>query len=376
MRTSDKYSGRKLKKPDLRQVGNFTQIPNAFILNPKIKDPELRLLLFIMMYSENKTITTKNCILYLCKSKPSIYKSYKKLIALGILRISDETIEVIIPEEMKKFNLGYLQGKENFTTKVKKALPLESENTIHNCKENLTIEVNKTLPPSKENITPEVKNSFKKPLEDTQNDNVINSVILSNTRVLPVPAESGSTEHAHSNSNTKGKTGIELDLECVTLTSARIPSGVPQTLHTPIEKVKNIDKELSLPIIDIDNDSQPTVELETRPIEPDKRFDEQLEIYYTSKYFLPEKLDKVKSLYNAYAKQYPNKYMPIIDFEEVLVYLMTSTLRMVQMKGINFCLIYYNDILHYFDDIPQIRQDMLQNPNEVQEILKKSELNN
>ena len=56
----NKYSGRKLKKPDMRHEGNFTQIPNAFILNPDIRNPELRLIQYIMMYSENRTIQLKN----------------------------------------------------------------------------------------------------------------------------------------------------------------------------------------------------------------------------------------------------------------------------------------------------------------------------
>ena len=73
MNTSNKYSGRKLKKPDMKQAGNFTQIPNAFILNPNIRDPELRLLQYILMYSDHRTITTTNCILYLGKTKPSIH---------------------------------------------------------------------------------------------------------------------------------------------------------------------------------------------------------------------------------------------------------------------------------------------------------------
>lgn len=233
MKTSNKYSGRKLKKPDMKQAGNFTQIPNAFILNPDIRDPELRLLQYILMYSENRTITTKNCILYLGKTKPAIIASFEKLIALGILKITDENIEVIIPEEMKKFKLGYLEGKENHTNEVKKTLPSESEKSIQEGKENVTLEVKETLPSSKENLTNEVKKTYNKPLESADNVNVTNPIILNNSRVLPAPATSGSAEQTHSNDNTKGKTAIELGLECVTLTSARIPSGVPQTLHTP-----------------------------------------------------------------------------------------------------------------------------------------------
>lgn len=36
-RINNKYSGRKLMKPDMRREGDFTQIPNAFILIGKIK---------------------------------------------------------------------------------------------------------------------------------------------------------------------------------------------------------------------------------------------------------------------------------------------------------------------------------------------------
>lgn len=258
MKTPSKYSGRKLKKPDMRKEGNFTQIPNAFILNPDIRDPELRLLLFIMMNKENRTITTKNCISYLQKSKPAINGSFEKLIASGILKITDETIEIIIPDDMKKYTLGYLQGKESLTIEVKNSLPTESPNPALVGKENLTVEVKKTLPSSKENLTPEVKNSFKKPLDNIDNVNVTDPIILNNNRVLPVPAASGSTGQSHSNNNTKGNTGIEMDLECVSLTSARIPSGVPQTQHTPKVKDEKESKESSSQVFDSNPTTSPT----------------------------------------------------------------------------------------------------------------------
>ena len=363
----------------MKQVGSFTQIPNAFILNPDIRDSDLRLLLYIMMYSENRTITTKNCILHLGKTMPSISSSFEKLVACGVLKITDENIEVTIPEEMKKYTMRYLQGKENITSEVKKTIPSDSGNPIEKGKENLTTEVKKTLLSSKENITPEVKNSFKRPLENVDNDEIANPVIPSNNRVLPVPAASGSTEQSHSNSNTKVNIGNGLDLECVSLTSARIPSGVPQTQHTPMEKVQIIGKESSLPIKEnttpkVNDLSQPTVESVTLPIEPDMKFAEQLEIYNTSKYFLSKNLNKVKNLYENYAKQYPNKYMTILEFEKVLVYLMAATIGMVEMRGINACLIYHNDICYHFKDILQFRQDMMENPNETKEFLKQFEL--
>jgi len=260
MKTPSKYSGRKLKKPNMKQEGNFTQIPNAFILNPEIRDPELRLLQYVMMYSENRTITTKNCILYLCKSKPAISSSFEKLIDLGILKITDENIEVIIPEEMKIFKLGYLEGKENLTPEVKKTLPLELENPILEGKENLTTKVKETLPSGKENFTQVVKNSFKKPLEDVDNDKHTNSIILNNTRVVPVPAKSGSTGQPHSNGNTKGKTGIELDLECGTHQSLASPSVLAPSLHTPMRKTENGENS-SLPIVN-SNSSTPPIEVE------------------------------------------------------------------------------------------------------------------
>ncbi len=381
MKRKDKYSGRKLKKPDMKQAGNFTQIPNAFILNPDIKDPELRLLQFIMMYSENRIILTKNCIMYLCKTMPTISSSFEKLLAIGILKITDEYIEVIIPEEMKKYTLGYLQGKENITTEVKKTLPSESENTKQDGKENLTIEVKKTLLSGKENLTSEVKKTYKKPLESIDNVNVTNSIILSNTRVLPVPAKSGSTEQAHSNNNTKGKTGIELGLECVSLQSLASPSVLAPSQHTPNFEVEKagLESYLSIEVNTeplVEELPQPTVEVKPLPIEPDKRFSEQLIIYNISKYFLPEKLKEVKNLYVDYAKQYPNMYFPILEFEKVLIYLMTVFLgRMVDMRGINYCLLYRRDICYYFKDIHQIMQEMLDSPNEVSELLKKSELN-
>lgn len=256
MKKVNKYSGRKLKKPNMKQEGNFTQIPNAFILNPEIRDPELRLLLYIMMHSDNRTITTKNCILYLCKTKPAIGSSFEKLIASGILKISDENIEIQIPEELKKYKLGYLESKENITTEVNKTLPSDSENPIEKGKENLTTEVKRTLLSGKENITPKVKNSYKKPLKYIDNEYITNPVILNNNRVLPVPAASGSTEQSHSNGNTKVKIGDGLNLEGVSLTSARIPSGVPQTQNLPIGMDGKLGKE-SLPIVGKNFDTIP-----------------------------------------------------------------------------------------------------------------------
>lgn len=263
MNTSNKYSGRKLKKPDMKQAGNFTQIPNAFILNPSIRDPELRLLQYILMYSDHRTITTTNCILYLGKTKPSIIKSFEKLISIGILKIDNENIEVIIPEEMRKFKLGYLDSKENLISEVKKTLPSESEKTLQEGKENLTIEVKKSLLPGKENITTEVKKPNKIPLESTDGDSVTNPIILNNSRVLPAPATSGSAEQTHSNDNTKGKTAIDLDLlECVTHPSARIPSGVPQTLHTPTE----VRESEITPKVEVTESHTPKVENECQKI--------------------------------------------------------------------------------------------------------------
>ena len=387
----NKYSGRKLKKPDMKQEGNFTQIPNAFILNPEIRDPELRLLQYIMMHTENRKITTKNCIMYLGKTMPAISASFEKLVALGILKITDDIIEVIIPVEMKKYKLGYLEGKENNTIEVKKTLLSESDKTLQDGKENFTIDIKKTLLSGKENFTIDVKKTFKKPLDVIDNDNVANPIILSNTRVLPVPATSGSTGQPHSNYNTNGKTGVELGLECVSLQSLASPSVLAPSLHTPKGEDEKVGKELSLPKVDDYSDilpievktlpiveelPQPTVEVKPLPIEPDKRFAEQLNIYITSKYFLPEKLTDIKNLYNNYAVKYPNKYMPIMDFEEVLIYLMAVRLGgLVKMRGINRCLLYHNDICHYFKDIPEFRQEMLDNPNETKQLLKESELN-
>jgi hypothetical protein len=385
----------------MKQEGNFTQIPNAFILNPNIKNPELRLLQYIMMFSNNRTITTKNCVKHLGKSKPSITSSFEKLISLGILKIDDETIEVVIPEEMKKYTLGYFKDKENIPDGVKKTLPSEPVKISDKGKENFTTEVKKTLLTGKGNFTTEVKKIDKKPLESIDNKRDINPVILTNTtRVLPVPAKSGSTEQSHSNNNTKSNTDIELDLECDSLQSQASPSVLAPSLHTPKGEVEKVNKQSSLPVNEVDkvtkelskpiNEvskiskelSSPIVDelsqskdnLEPIPVEPDKRFFEQLKEYNTSIYFLPKNLDKVKSLYMDYAKEYPNKFMKIKDFEKVLICLMNGALSMVKLRGINFCLIYNLDIRGNFKYIPQVRKDMLDYPEETTEILKKSEL--
>jgi hypothetical protein len=365
---NNKYSGRRLQKPELKREGNYTMIPNAFILNPDIKDAELRLLQFIMTNKDDIVITTKNCIRYLGKTKPSIDKSFGRLIESGVLKITDDIIEVIIPEEMKRYKIGYLHGKENLATEVKK-----------------------TLLSGKKNLTTEVKKINNNPLETIDNDNDTDAIILNNTRVLPVPAKSGSTEQSHSNDNTNGNTGIELDLERDALQSQASPSVLAPSLHTPKGEVGNVGEESSLPRADenskplpiedktlpiVEEVPHPSVEPEPLPIEHDKRFAEQLKVYNTSKYFLPEKLDKVKNLYNNYAEQYPNKYMKIMDFEKVLVYLMSVYFgRMVDMRGLNSCLMYRNEICHHFKDIPQLRQEMIENPDETIELLRISELN-
>ena len=46
---------------------------------------------------------------------------------------------------MKKYKLGYLEGKENITTEVKKTLLSESDKTLQEGKENCTTDVKKTL---------------------------------------------------------------------------------------------------------------------------------------------------------------------------------------------------------------------------------------
>jgi len=389
-RKKGKYSGRRLKKPVMKQEGNFTQIPNAFFLNPDIKDAELRLLIYIMMHKDYRIITTKNCIKYLGKTQPSIDKSFDRLIESGVVKITDDIIEVIIPEEMKKYRMGYLNEKENLTTEVKKTSPTKSEETIQDGKENLTTEVKKTLLSGKENLTTLVKNPCKKPLEGVDSENDTSPIILYNTRVLPVPAKSGSTEQSHSNDNTKGNMGIDLVLDGDELQSQAAPSELAPSHHHPKGEVENVDKELLLStgdensdILPMDDETMPIVEEiphpivepEPLPIEPDERYAKQLEIYNSSKYFLPEKLDKVKNLYNNYAKQYPNKYMKIIDFEKVLVYLMNVFFgKMVDMRGLNSCLMYRDDICYHFKEIPQIRQEMIENPDDTIELLLKSEI--
>lgn len=387
-----KYSGRKLKKPNMKQVGSFTQIPNAFILNPNIGNPELRLLLYIMMYSENRRITTKNCMKHLKRTMPSITGSFEKLIVLGIMKITDETIEIQIPEEMKKYTLAYnpdeesptpdvkktiSSNKEDLPSDIKKTLPLESNDGYDGYKENYSTDVKNTLPSDKENFTSDVKKINKKPLLNIDNVSVTDTIILNNTtRVLPVPAKSGNTEQTHSNGNTKGNDGDEWDLECVELQSLASPSVLAPSLHTPKQEIENGDDVLSFPNKTARSEvfSKSPVVTTSHPIKTDIRFAEQLEIYNTSNYFLTENLNKVKALYNDYADQYPNAFLPIMKFEEVLVYLMTVTLGMVKMRGINYCLLYRNDIGYHFKDIQQFQVEMDNYPTETSEILKKHRL--
>ena len=63
--------------------------------------------------------------------------------------------------------------------------------------------------------------------------------------------------------------------------------------------------------------------------------------------------------------------MPIVDFEKILIYLITVTFGgIVKMRGINVCLLYHSDICHYFKEIPLFRQEMLDNSDEIIELLK------
>lgn len=266
MKKSSKYSGRKLIKPDMQKEKNFTQIPNTFILNPEIGDPELRLLLYIMTNKDNYEIKTAICMMYLDKSKPPITRAFEKLIALGILIITDDIIEVVIPEEMKKYKIGYLKGNDQSSLEVKKTIPSETKETTIKGKDNFTKEVKKTLPLSNENYTKKVKKTYKIPLESIDIDDVTSPITLNNTRVLPVPAKSGSTEQSHSNDNTKGNTGIKLDLECGSLQSLAAPAVLAPSLHTPKGESELDSKELSLPIDDRDSKQIP-IKVEPKPIE-------------------------------------------------------------------------------------------------------------
>lgn len=198
------YNDRRLEKPDMKKEKNYTQFPNAFILNRKIGDSELRLLLFIMMNKNGYKIKIENCVKYLKKTKQAIYPQLKKLIELGVIRITDEIIEVIIPDEMKKYKFGYLDCNQDQTSEVKKNLPQESDKSTSEGQENLTIEVKETLPSKKENLTTKSIKSDKKPLENIDKESVGDAITLNNTtRVLPVPATGGSTGQPHSNKTTE-----------------------------------------------------------------------------------------------------------------------------------------------------------------------------
>ena len=102
-------------------------------------------------------------------------------------------------------------------------------------------------------------------MEGIDNDNVTSPIILNNTRVLPVPAKSGSTEQSHSNDNTKGNTGIGLDLERDALQSQATPSVLAPSLHTPKVEIEKVDEESTIPIDDENSDIIPNND-ETLPI--------------------------------------------------------------------------------------------------------------
>lgn len=235
-----KYYGRRLKKPDLKTVGGFTQIPNAFLLNPEIGDAELRLLIYLLAQTNNYKIKSEDCFKYLGKTKQAVNPQFKKLVKLGILKITEDIIEIIVPEEMKKYKIGYLKGIEINPDVVKKTLLNGADKKHQVGQENFTNRVKKTLPSDKENFTSEVNNSLNKPLGYTDNVDATDDIIKYNTnRVLPVPATSGSTGQSHSNDNTKDNTGSKLDLECDSLQSQASPSVLAPSLHTPKKVVED-----------------------------------------------------------------------------------------------------------------------------------------
>lgn len=348
-KNNSKYSGRKLKKPDMSIEKNYTQFPNAFILNPEIGNSELRLLLFLMMNKNNYVIQTENCVKYLHKSKQAISPQFAKLIKLGVVKITDENIEVIIPEEMKKYKWKYLDGIIRQDDEVKKTSPQDSTKPTSISQDDFTIEVKKTSPSKKENLTSESSELNTKNAEDVDVEVLDDDLLLSNNnRVLPVPAKGGGTEQTHSN-KTIEDWGVGV-LEGVDEALAS-PSVLAPSSHPP-----KSNEEIFL-----------TTKL-------DKRFTDQLNEYNASKYFLTKNFRMVKDLYNQYVIQHPNEFIPIYDFEEILVCLITLSIGMCKRKGINVCLIYRHNIIHNFKDIPELRQEMADNPTVVKKILKDSEL--
>jgi hypothetical protein len=310
-------------------------------------------------------------------------------------------------------------GKENFTTEVKKIDKKTLEYTEYKEDTNpiILIDNNRVLPvpatsgsteQSHSNNTNKSNTDFELDLECVSLQSQASPSVLapslhtpmgevkevSKESKLPISEVEKITNESSLPINEVNKVSKESSLPKVEVNKVSKELSIPinevnkvsKESSLPINKVNNVTKELTKPISEFDKVNeesslpivselpQSKVDLEPIQIEPDKRFFEQLKIYNSSIYFLPKNLDMVKNLYMDYAKKYPNKYMKILTFEKVLICLMNATLGMMKIRGINDCLIYYNDIRNNLEDIPQVIEDMSGSMENTIKLLKNSEL--
>jgi hypothetical protein len=180
------------------------------------------------------------------------------------------------------------------------------------------------------------------------------------------------------------------DLERVPLQSLATPSVLAPSLHTPsvgvesinipsVEEKVLVDHTPTEDLSQSDKANEETTKLlvddKPIPIVPDTRFSEQTNLYKTSKYFLEENLSRVLDIYKFFGNTYPNAFMKIETFEKVLVYLIITQIKMIKRMSLNNCLKTYRfDIEYKLKYVPQLYEEIRDNPEDVQDLLKEYEL--
>ncbi len=349
-------------KKYLSDVLNYSQVPVRQILALDLKPFQQIILIHLFSHSTDWGISYNQISksFFKTKNRNDIKKCFEALVEKGYLKESNNTYHIMLA----KIQSDYIKFSNKADSKPKNDSSANIDNKPNNQPDS---SANNDL------IVPLSggDSNINSPIDSSTTNNNINKTDIKEKEKI----------------RTLSNKSIELDLECDSLQSQASPSVLAPSLHTPKEEVEKVNKQSSLPVNEVDKVtkelSSPIVDelsqskdnLEPIPVEPDKRFFEQLKEYNTSIYFLPKNLDKVKNLYIDYSKECPNKFMKIKDFEKVLICLMVGTFEMVKLKGINFCILYYpNDIRHNFKYIPQVRKDMLDYPEDTIELLKKFKL--
>ena len=94
MKTSNKYSGKKLRRPEIEKP--FVKINRELITCKDLSDFEFRLLCFLFSYSNGTTITTLNLSEKLHKSERRILEVLSRLASIEVLKFTETQIELFI----------------------------------------------------------------------------------------------------------------------------------------------------------------------------------------------------------------------------------------------------------------------------------------